>query len=215
MQNKLNINDWSSVQSLFDKLNKQMEKTLKAADSLGAPRVYIKMLVELEVRLPFCPCLEPGLLLGGASRTAHAYLGICSVVLVPFPVAMHTQKSLLRQRCRAESLVLLLKMLPAHSHLCTPVRVARQPGHSCALSVQDRLYATLANKELTKKMSPTNAKALNTMRQRLRKHNPQYAEQMEKFRANPESEEEPDRCFLTSSWLGQAHRAACRPDRYM
>ena len=52
-QNKLNINDWSSVQSLFDKLNKQMEKTLKAADSLGAPRVYIKMLVELEVR--FCP----------------------------------------------------------------------------------------------------------------------------------------------------------------
>ena len=59
--------------------------------------------------------------------------------------------------------------------------------------VQDRLYATLANKELTKKMSPTNAKALNTMRQRLRKHNPQYAEQMEKFRANPESEKEPDR----------------------
>ena len=50
MQNKLNINDWSSVQSLFDKLNKQMEKTLKAADSLGAPRVYIKMLVELEVQ---------------------------------------------------------------------------------------------------------------------------------------------------------------------
>ena len=42
-------------------------------------------------------------------------------------------------------------------------------------------------------MSPTNAKALNTMRQRLRKHNPGYAEQMEKFRANPESEEEPDR----------------------
>ena len=71
------------------------------------------------------------------------------------------------------------------------------------LHVQDRLYATLANKELTKKMSPTNAKALNTMRQRLRKHNPQYAEQMEKFRANPESEEEPDRCFPTSSRLGQ------------
>lgn len=53
MQNKLNINDWGTVQSLFDKLNKQMEKTLKAADSIGAPRVYIKMLVELEVgRLP-------------------------------------------------------------------------------------------------------------------------------------------------------------------
>ncbi len=51
LQNKLNINDWSSVQSLFDKLNKQMEKAQKATESLGAPRVYIKMLVELEV----CP----------------------------------------------------------------------------------------------------------------------------------------------------------------
>ena len=57
MQNKLNINDWSSVQSLFDKLNKQMEKTLKAADSLGAPRVYIKMLVELEVQPQSCSLL--------------------------------------------------------------------------------------------------------------------------------------------------------------
>ncbi len=55
---------------------------------------------------------------------------------------------------------------------------------------QDRLNATLANKELTKKMSATNAKALNTMRQRVRKHNPVFAEQMEKFRAAPESEEE-------------------------
>ncbi len=49
LQNKLNINDWSSVQSLFDKLNKQMEKAQKATETLGAPRVYIKMLVELEV----------------------------------------------------------------------------------------------------------------------------------------------------------------------
>ena len=40
------------------------------------------------------------------------------------------------------------------------------------------MYATLGNKELTRKMSATNAKALNTMRQRLRKHNPQYAEQV-------------------------------------
>ena len=68
-----------------------------------------------------------------------------------------------------------------------------EPKHDLSSVLQDRLYATLANKELTKKMSPTNAKALNTMRQRLRKHNPGYAEQMEKFRANPESEEEPDR----------------------
>lgn len=55
---------------------------------------------------------------------------------------------------------------------------------------QDRVNATFVNKELVKKMSPTNNKAFNTMRQRLRKHNPAYAEQMEKFRAAPESEEE-------------------------
>jgi len=61
VQNKLNINDWGTVQSLFDKLNKQMEKTLKAADSIGAPRVYIKMLVELEVgRLPSLSLLDRG-----------------------------------------------------------------------------------------------------------------------------------------------------------
>lgn len=33
---------------------------------------------------------------------------------------------------------------------------------------------TLANKDLKKKMSPTNAKALNTMRQRLKKHNTSF-----------------------------------------
>jgi hypothetical protein len=33
------------------------------------------------------------------------------------------------------------------------------------------LTETLANRDLKKKMSPTNAKALNTMRQRIKKHN--------------------------------------------
>lgn len=48
VQNKMHINDWSSIQSLFDKLNKQMEKTLKTEDILGAPRPYIRLLHELE-----------------------------------------------------------------------------------------------------------------------------------------------------------------------
>ena len=52
-QNKLNINDWSAVQALFDKLNKQVEKTQKATEALGSPRVYIKILCELEVGGPF------------------------------------------------------------------------------------------------------------------------------------------------------------------
>lgn len=62
--------------------------------------------------------------------------------------------------------------------------------------LQDTVTATLANKEAKKKLSPTNAKALNTMRQRLKKHNLPYQEAMDKLRAQPdlptesESEEE-------------------------
>jgi translation initiation factor 3 subunit C len=53
--------------------------------------------------------------------------------------------------------------------------------------VQDFLQKALANKDAKKKMSPTNAKALNSMRQRLRKHNLTYADQIEAFRENPVS----------------------------
>ena len=42
-------------------------------------------------------------------------------------------------------------------------------------------------------MSPTNARALNTMRQRLRKHNAGFADALAAWRANPvSSEDEPD-----------------------
>jgi hypothetical protein len=44
----MHINDWAAIQTLFDKLNKQLEKALKAAGALGVPRPYIKLLVELE-----------------------------------------------------------------------------------------------------------------------------------------------------------------------
>lgn len=116
LQNKVNINDWSSVQSLFDKLNKQLEKTQKVADALGTPRVYIRILVELE----------------------------------------------------------------------------------------DGLKKTLADKDAKKKMSPTNAKALNTMRQRLKKHNVGFQEQIDKFRENPEStEEEPSDASDSDSDSGE------------
>lgn len=52
--------------------------------------------------------------------------------------------------------------------------------------MQDTVTATLANKEAKKKLSPTNAKALNTMRQRLKKHNIPYQEAIDKIKANPE-----------------------------
>lgn len=59
--------------------------------------------------------------------------------------------------------------------------------------LEDSLNETLANKEVKKKMSSTNAKALNTMKQRLRKLLPEYGESMAKWREDPvdtEDEEE-------------------------
>eukprot|EP00873_Tetraselmis_striata_P013074 jgi/Tetstr1/433338/TSEL_022624.t1 len=55
------------------------------------------------------------------------------------------------------------------------------------VELEDFLYKTLANKEAKKKMSTTNAKALVTMKQRLKKHNMDYQEGMDAWRANPES----------------------------
>lgn len=62
MQNKMNINDWHSIQTLWDKLNKQVEKTKKVTGMLGMPRPFIKILVELDDFLTktlagmFCIC---------------------------------------------------------------------------------------------------------------------------------------------------------------
>jgi hypothetical protein len=47
----MNINDWSAIQTLFDKLHKQADKAQKALGASSPPRVYIKQLAELEVRL--------------------------------------------------------------------------------------------------------------------------------------------------------------------
>lgn len=102
LQNKMHINDWSAIQTLFDKLNKQLEKTMKASEGLGVPRAYTRLLVELE----------------------------------------------------------------------------------------DFLVKALADKNARRKMSATNARALNTMRQRVKKHNANYTKEIEEFRAHPESSEE-------------------------
>jgi translation initiation factor 3 subunit C len=46
----MKINDWSSIQTLFDELNKRLDKIHKVPGSTGPePRMYIKLLVELEV----------------------------------------------------------------------------------------------------------------------------------------------------------------------
>ena len=48
-QNKINILDFTSIQSLFDKLNKQLDKAQKVTESAEPPRLYIKLLVHLTV----------------------------------------------------------------------------------------------------------------------------------------------------------------------
>ena len=48
MRNKIKIGDWLSLQTLFDKLNKQLEKTMRVASLSVIPGFYFRALAVLE-----------------------------------------------------------------------------------------------------------------------------------------------------------------------
>ena len=221
----MKINDWSAIQSLFDELNKRLDKARKVADGVGVPKLYVRMICELEDFLtgeeegglgcqgcvesassqcipviacgplrrqqPMCDipkcvcvwgggvCLVLGLLYVGGYRGGSA---------LPAPVVVSIKiggGGVVAAGEHGGAVILFLLILLTFSPHVPPLHTFRLSSSSPSSPTPLCPPAeTLANRDLKKKMSPTNAKALNTMRQRIKKHNStdEYGQLVLKYR---------------------------------
>lgn len=172
-QNKIKINDWSKMQELFDVLNARYEKSKKH---------FTKP-----------PKVGPRRARPDPRRRLCASHGFTDVLTGPTPHVHGGQGS----DCRQPRPLLLLRADCSAVTVCTACVYRHdwsRPRHHAIppqvyikllAELEDSVNATAADKETQKKMSPTNSKAYNTMRQRIKKHNPLFADDIAKVPALP------------------------------
>lgn len=161
-QNKMHINDWAAIQTLFDKLNKQLERTQKAS------RAALAAVGRLAARV--CPLrrrwINAALTRAPATSCAAGHPEPWRPArLCPHAVRAGGLSEQDAGRCG-----------PLGLGRCLPPAWPTLPYDKCAVPSPSRLTAEKP------KLSPTNTRALTRMKQTLRKHNAAYTEQMRLFR---------------------------------
>lgn len=67
----------------------------------------------------------------------------------------------------------------------------------CLVEMEDFINEVWEDREGRKNMSKNNSKSLTSLRQKLRKYNKDFEEDIAKFRKNPDEEEEEERGLFT------------------
>lgn len=168
-QNKMHINDWAAIQTLFDKLNKQLDRTQKASNTQSLVVQHSRWLGSGGCAPSIC---APDSDLDSASgrRSLRAWASH-----VPMCACSASWRTSSTRRWQVSTVGAEAGgSLSDRRHFCLVLAVPYQM-HQCTVFLSN----TTAEKP---KLSPTNTRALTRMKQTLRKHNAAYAEQMRLFR---------------------------------